>query len=180
MIRDGTVTLILGAARSGKSAYAEKLAAASGLARHYVATAMAGDDEMAARIAAHKARRGADWTTHEVMIDLDAVLDIHARPGHVVLIDCLTLWLTNLMADDRAIDVETEALTQSLAQAGGAVLLVANEVGGGIVPANPLARRFRDLQGHLNQQIAAAADTVLLVTAGLPLPLKRDGTPLHG
>jgi adenosylcobinamide kinase/adenosylcobinamide-phosphate guanylyltransferase len=179
-IGNGETAFILGAARSGKSAHAERLAIASGLQRHYVATALAGDDEMAARIAAHKARRGSGWTTHEVMIDLDAVLDLNANPGNVVLVDCLTLWLTNLMADGRDIDIETEAFLEALGHAGGAVILVANEVGAGIVPANELARRFRDLQGRLNQRVAAAADRVVLVAAGLPLTLKRDGKVLHG
>lgn len=179
-VRDRSVTFVVGAARSGKSAYAERLVHASGLARHYVATASAGDDEMAERIAAHRARRGRGWTTHEVTTGIGAVLDGHGLKGNVVLVDCLTLWLANLMSEGRQVEQETGTLLDALARADGAVVLVSNEVGAGIVPANELARRFRDRQGRLNQRIAEAADNVVLVAAGLPLPLKRDGANLHG
>ena len=164
------LTLVLGGARSGKSRFAESL-----ITRHtppwlYVATAEAGDAEMAVRIAAHKARRGPDWMTIEAPHDLASVLaEQGKRP---VLVDCLTLWLSNLMLANSDIDVAVARLEQALEQANGPVVLVANEVGSGVVPENALARRFRDLQGQLNQQLAARADRVVLVVAGLPLFVK--------
>ena len=164
------LALVLGGARSGKSRFAEGL-----LARHappwlYVATAEAGDAEMVTRIAAHKARRGTDWMTREAPRDLAGALAEQAdRPA---LVDCLTLWLSNLMLADAAIDAEIARLEQALEQARAPVVLVANEVGSGIVPDNALARRFRDLQGQLNQRLAARADRVVLVVAGLPLFVK--------
>jgi adenosyl cobinamide kinase/adenosyl cobinamide phosphate guanylyltransferase len=164
------LALVLGGARSGKSRFAEGL-----LARHappwlYVATAEAGDAEMVTRIAAHKARRGTDWMTVEAPRDLAGVLAEHGdRPA---LVDCLTLWLSNLMLADAAVDAEIARLEQALEQARAPVVLVANEVGSGIVPDNALARRFRDLQGQLNQRLAARADRVILVVAGLPLFVK--------
>ena len=164
------LALVLGGARSGKSRFAEGL-----LARHappwlYVATAEAGDAEMVTRIAAHKARRGTDWMTREAPRDLAGAL---AEPGdRPVLVDCLTLWLSNLMLADAAVDAEIVRLEQALEQARAPVVLVANEVGSGIVPDNALARRFRDLQGQLNQRLAARADRVVLVVAGLPLFVK--------
>lgn len=164
------LALVLGGARSGKSRFAEEL-----LARHappwlYVATAEAGDAEMVTRIAAHKARRGTDWMTREAPRDLVGAL---AEPGdRPVLVDCLTLWLSNLMLADAAIDAEIARLEQALERARAPVVLVANEVGSGIVPDNALARRFRDLQGQLNQRLAARADRVVLVVAGLPLFVK--------
>ena len=162
--------LVLGGARSGKSRFAEGL-----LARHappwlYVATAEAGDAKMVTRIAAHKARRGPDWMTREAPRDLAGAL---AEPGdRPVLVDCLTLWLSNLMLADAAVEAEIARLEQALEQARAPVVLVANEVGSGIVPDNALARRFRDLQGQLNQRLAARADRVVLVVAGLPLFVK--------
>lgn len=164
------LTLVLGGARSGKSRFAETL-----IARHpppwlFVATAEAGDAEMAARIAAHRARRGPDWLTVEAPRDLAGVV---AEPGsRPVLVDCLTLWLSNLMLADADIDAAVARLEQALEQARGPVVLVANEVGSGVVPENALARRFRDLQGQLNQRLAARADRVVLVVAGLPLFVK--------
>lgn len=164
------LALVLGGARSGKSRFAEGL-----LARHappwlYVATAEAGDAEMVTRIAAHKARRGTDWMTLEAPRDLAGAL---AEPGdRPVLVDCLTLWLSNLMLADAAVEAEIARLEQALEQARAPVVLVANEVGFGIVPDNALARRFRDLQGQLNQRLAARADRVVLVVAGLPLFVK--------
>ena len=164
------LALVLGGARSGKSRFAEGL-----LARHappwlYVATAEAGDAEMVTRIAAHKARRGTDWMTREAPRDLAGVLAEQGdRPA---LVDCLTLWLSNLMLADAAVEAEIARLEQALEQARAPVVLVANEVGSGIVPDNALARRFRDLQGQLNQRLAARADRVVLVVAGLPLFVK--------
>ena len=166
------VTLVLGGARSGKSAHAEALIERAGRAPVYLATATAGDAEMEARIAAHRARRGPRWTTVETPLDLLPALCRHAAPEAAVLVDCLTLWLANLMAAGRDVAAEGEALVAGLAGLAGPVVLVANEVGQGIVPGDPLARAFRDHAGRLNQAVAAAADRVTLVVAGLPLALK--------
>jgi adenosylcobinamide kinase/adenosylcobinamide-phosphate guanylyltransferase len=162
-------TLVIGGARSGKSRYAESLIAALPPPWIYVATAQAHDAEMAERIAAHRARRGGQWRTIEAPRDLVGVL--RANNSAPTLIDCLTLWLSNLMLADADIDVEIDRLEGELASTSK-VVLVANEVGSGIVPDNALARRFRDLQGVLNQRIAARADRVVLVVAGLPLVVK--------
>jgi adenosylcobinamide kinase / adenosylcobinamide-phosphate guanylyltransferase len=165
-------TLVLGGARSGKSRYAESLIAALPPPWLYVATAQAHDAEMTERIAAHRARRGAQWRTIEAPRDLAGAL--RANNSAPTLIDCLTLWLSNLMLADADIDAEIDRLEEEMASTP-TVVLVANEVGSGIVPDNALARRFRDLQGGLNQRIAARADRVVLVVAGLPLVVK--GTP---
>jgi adenosylcobinamide kinase / adenosylcobinamide-phosphate guanylyltransferase len=164
------LTLVLGGARSGKSRYAESLLAASLPPWAYVATAEAGDHEMAVRIRNHRARRGASWRTIEAPRDLAAAL---AACGTMpVLMDCLTIWLSNLMLAEAEIEKEFERLENSLAAAKAPVVLVTNEVGSGIVPDNPLGRRFRDWQGFLNQRIAARADRVVLMVAGLPLAVK--------
>jgi adenosylcobinamide kinase / adenosylcobinamide-phosphate guanylyltransferase len=167
------VTLVTGGARSGKSRYAEGLAVACPPPWTYVATAEAGDDEMAARIAAHRARRADGWTTVEAPRDLAAALA--ARDSGPTVVDCLTLWLSNLMMADADTAAEFDRLIRVLGQAGPPLILVSNEVGFGIVPENALARRFRDLQGQLNQRIAACADRVVLVVAGLPVVVK--GSP---
>jgi adenosylcobinamide kinase / adenosylcobinamide-phosphate guanylyltransferase len=168
------LTLVLGGARSGKSRYAEGLIAALPPPWEppwtYVATAEAGDDEMAVRIKAHRARRGPSWRTIEAPRDLNAALAACAKTP--VLVDCLTLWLSNLMLAEVDIDAEVERLEAALATAAAPAVLVANEVGSGIVPDHPLGRRFRDLQGLVNQRIAARADRVVLMVAGLPLALK--------
>jgi adenosylcobinamide kinase/adenosylcobinamide-phosphate guanylyltransferase len=164
------LTFVIGGARSGKSRYAEGLTAALPAPWTYVATAEALDAEMAARIGAHRARRGANWRTVEAPRDLPEALT--ATKATPVLIDCLTLWLSNLMLANADIEAETERLEQALAAAEAPVVLVANEVGSGIVPDHALGRTFRDLQGVLNQRIAARADRVVLVVAGLPLVLK--------
>jgi len=161
---------VLGGARSGKSRYAEGLITALPPPWVYVATGEALDAEMGGRIAAHRARRGDGWTTVEAPRALAAALSEHAAAP--VLVDCLTLWLSNLMMADAAVDDEIERLLEALTKVPGPVVLVANEVGSGIVPDNALARRFRDLQGSLNQRIAAVADRVVLMVAGLPLILK--------
>jgi len=164
------VTLVLGGARSGKSRYAESLMAALQPPWIYVATAEAGDAEMAERIAAHRARRGPDWRTIEALANLDRVLADHrAEP---VLVDCLTLWLSKLLLDDGALEDEMVRVEKSLLLATAPKVLVSNEVGAGIVPEHPLGRRFRDLQGVLNQRVAALADRVVLMVAGLPLVVK--------
>jgi adenosylcobinamide kinase/adenosylcobinamide-phosphate guanylyltransferase len=169
-----SVTLVLGGARSGKSRFAESLAVATGAPLVYVATAQAfDDDEMRARIARHQEdRAAAGWRTVEAPIALAPVLADEAAAGRAVLIDCLTLWLTNVMLADLDVEHETDGLLAALSAAQGPVLMVSNEVGYGIVPENALARAFRDHQGRLNQRVAAIADRVTLVAAGLPLDLK--------
>ena len=163
------LTLIVGGARSGKSRLAERLAVASGLPRSYIATAEIWDDEMRARIARHIADRGAGWLTIEAPRDIAGAF---ARAKGVVLIDCATLWLTNVMLGDGDIAAETAQLLAAIAAYPDPVIVVSNEVGWGIVPDNKLARDFRDEQGRLNQRLAEAADVVAGVMAGLPLVLK--------
>lgn len=165
------VTLVLGGARSGKSAYAERVAGQAETPI-YLATGAAGDDEMAERIRRHRARRGPHWTTVEEALDLTGQLARLAAPGRAVLVDCLTLWLSNLLGAGRDPAVEGTSLVRALPGLLGPVVFVANEVGLGIVPDNALARAFRDAAGRLNQDVAAAADRVVLITAGLPLILK--------
>lgn len=164
------LTLVTGGARSGKSRLAEALVRASGLPRTYVATAEAWDHEMRARIAAHRAGRGEDWHTIEAPRDLPGALAT-APPG-IVLIDCATLWLTNVVLAEADIASETEAFLAALDARLGPVVIVTNELGWSIVPENALARRFRDEQGRLNQTLAARADLAVAVVAGLPLVLK--------
>lgn len=163
------LTLVIGGARSGKSRFAEGLARKTGLPRSYIATAEAWDDEMRARIAAHKADRGTDWHTIEAPRDLPAAL---ASLRGVVVIDCLTLWLTNIILSDGDVASEATSLITALAFCPAKVIAVSNEVGWSIVPENALARRFRDEQGRLNQRVAEAAGLVTAVMAGLPLVLK--------
>ncbi len=139
----------------------------------YVATAEARDREMAERVAVHQRRRGPNWTTIETPRDVAGVLA--ANVNTPALVDCLTLWLSNVLLAHADVDAEIEHLDDALARAAAPIVLVANEVGSGIVPDNALGRRFRDLQGLLNQRIAARADRVVLVVAGLPLTLK--GSP---
>ncbi|OAN60160.1 bifunctional adenosylcobinamide kinase/adenosylcobinamide-phosphate guanylyltransferase [Sphingomonas sp. TDK1] len=167
-----TSLFVLGGARSGKSRYAQQRAESLTGDLIYVATAQAFDDEMEDRISRHRADRDARWSTLDVPLDLPAAILANAGPSHVLLVDCLTLWTSNLMFAERDLDAETEALATAVADAGGPVILVANEVGLGIVPDNALARRFRDAAGRLNQAIAAAADEVQFLAAGLPLRLK--------
>jgi adenosylcobinamide kinase / adenosylcobinamide-phosphate guanylyltransferase len=167
------LTLVLGGARSGKSRYAESLVTALPAPWIYVATAEARDAEMAERIATHQARRGAGWRTLETPRDVVGALTAHGTTP--LLVDCLTLWLANALLASADVDAEIERLEAALEQASAPLVLVANEVGFGIVPDNALGRRFRDLQGLLNQRIAARADRVVLVVAGLPLTIK--GSP---
>ena len=166
------LTLVLGGARSGKSRHAEALVTATPAPWMYVATAEPFDDEMKARIAEHRSRRGEKWRTIEAPLDLAGAIE-RAPAGATVLVDCLTLWLNNLMYNNRDIDAETARLEAALAAPPGPVVLVSNEVGSGIVPDNAEARRFRDLQGRLNQRIAARADHVVLLVAGLPMVVKE-------
>ncbi len=164
------VTLVLGGARSGKSRFAEELLAERTGRRRYLATAEAGDAEMAARIERHRERRGAGWRVVEAPPDIAP--PIAAAGKDAVLPDCLTLWPNNLMAAGRDVEMATEELCLALGRALAPVVLVSNEVGLGIVPDNALARDFRDRAGRLNQRVAAAADRVYFIAAGLPLILK--------
>jgi len=168
--------LVLGGQRSGKSRYAEDLAIASGRAPIYLATATAGDGEMGERIAAHRARRGAPWLTVEEPLALGEAIAREAGDGFHVLVDCLTLWVSNLMAAGADIDAATDRLCAALTESRGDVTLVSGEVGLGIVPDNALARRYADALGSVNQRVAAIADRVVLVAAGLPLILKSEPT----
>ncbi len=165
-------TLILGGARSGKSALAEAMAVASGHRLVYLATGQAVDEEMAARIAEHQARRDG-WTTVEEPLAVPRALAERASEGCVVLVDCLSFWLANLMEAERDIERETDRLVRVLRNLPGAAIFVGNEVGHDIVPANELARRFRDANGRMNQQVAAASQRVILTVAGLPMILKN-------
>jgi len=169
------VTLVLGGARSGKSRHAEALILGAAASATYIATAEPGDAEMAARIAEHRARRGAFWRTVEEPLDLAAAIRAYTDPARPILVDCLTLWLSNLLGAGRVVAHESETLCAALRDAGGPVVLVANEVGLGLVPETPLGRAFRDAAGRLNQQVAALADRVVFVAAGLPLVLKGAG-----
>lgn len=164
--------LILGGARSGKSRHAEQLAEQSGCDVVYIATAEALDAEMTARIAHHRAQRPGHWHLVEEPQALAHVLRMQAAPDRCLLVDCLTLWLGNLLADEARLQQELAALYAVLPELPGEVLLVSNEVGWGIVPDNPLARRFRDEAGRLHQRLAGVCDRVTLVVAGLPLALK--------
>lgn len=164
-----TVTLVLGGARSGKSRYAESLGTGE---RHYVATAQAFDEEMKARITRHRADRGGAWTTHEVTTELAGRIGEIDRAGRFILVDCLTLWLSNVILAGQDWQAAAAELQTSLASISSDLVLVSNEVGMGIIPENALAREFRDAQGFLNQRIAARADRVVFVAAGLPMILK--------
>jgi adenosylcobinamide kinase/adenosylcobinamide-phosphate guanylyltransferase len=168
------MTLILGGARSGKSALAERLADQSGREVVYLATAQARDGEMAERIAHHRARRPATWACVEEPLALADALQAHARADRCVLVDCLTLWLSNLLGDEDAGRFERErvSLLALLPAFPGELLLVSNEVGLGVVPMGALSRRFVDEAGRLHQALAAHCERVLFVAAGLPLALK--------
>lgn len=173
------VTLVLGGARSGKSRHAEQtiesvLSGGIYEGATYLATAEALDVEMKARVAEHRDRRGEAWLTVEEPLDLVGALAANADNARPVLVDCLTLWLTNIMMAGRDVDAETQSLVAALQDHGGPVVLVSNEVGLGIVPDNALARDFRDRAGRLNRDVAAAADRVVFVAAGLPLILKEN------
>lgn len=180
-----TRTLILGGARSGKSAHAEQLAAASGKDVIYVATAQAGDDEMVARIVHHRQQRNPAWTTLEEPLDLGAAIARWSAPQRLILIDCLTLWLSNLLfageqtfpevgeiIPPACFHEQRERLLQALEQAAGDVLLVSNEVGMGVIPQGAISRWFVDEAGRLNQAVAARCERALWVVAGLPQVLK--------
>ena len=177
IVAKARAALVLGGARSGKSAYAQGLAEAAASERLYIATAAAGDAEMAARIARHQASRGEGWTTLEEPLELAEALGRRARSGCIVLVDCLTLWLSNLMFAGRDPEAEIGRLTQAIGALAGPAVLVSNEVGMGIVPEHRLGRDFRDWQGQANREVARVCDAVVLVAAGLPVPLKPAPRP---
>ena len=166
-----TATLILGGARSGKSRRAQEIAESLTSERLFVATAEALDDEMAGRIARHRADRGPGWRTVEAPLDLVAAFGT-GRADEVIVIDCLTLWLSNLMHHECDLDAEGVRLCDALIATNRPIVLVSNEVGLGLVPETPLGRAFRDAQGRLNQQVAAVCGVVEFVAAGLPIRLK--------
>ncbi len=172
----GKLTLILGGARSGKSSFALKKASEAGTRRAFVATAEAVDEEMAERIKRHRAERGNQWSTYEEPLCLSGLISEISGSFDVILIDCLTIWLSNLMAkgyQDEEILKEVKALSNSLADLRGcSVFAVSNEVGLSVVPENPLARRFRDIAGWANQVFADAAEEVYFVISGLPQRIK--------
>jgi len=180
-----TCTLVIGGARSGKSAHAEALAIATGRKLIYIATALSGDEEMAQRIAHHRARRDQNWMTVEAPIALAEAIMQYSTPDSVVLVDCLTVWLSNLLFAEQTefpevgpieapavFHAQRAALLEVLAQAQGDVILVSNEVGQGIIPTGAVTRWYVDEAGRLNQAVAAACDRAVLVVAGLPLALK--------
>jgi adenosylcobinamide kinase / adenosylcobinamide-phosphate guanylyltransferase len=170
------LTFILGGCRSGKSGLALKTANAIPADRRvFIATSIAGDDEMKERVARHRAERGAGWTTVEAPLALAEAIAANARSGCVILVDCLTLWISNLLLETgapAAVEARIAHLISTLAQAPCPVVLVSNEVGAGIVPENKLARQFRDLAGTANQAVAAAAHRVVWVMAGIPVTIK--------
>ncbi len=164
--------LVLGGARSGKSRHAQARAEAEAGALVYIATGQAFDAEMAERIERHQKDRGPRWRTVEAPLALAEAIAAEARPGQVALVDCLTLWASNLMLAEHDIEAETARLIDAIGAAQGPLILVSNEVGLGIVPDNALARRFRDMAGRINQAVAAAVDEAVFLAAGLPLKLK--------
>ena len=170
--QEARTCLVLGGARSGKSRHAQALAEARSGELVFIATGQAFDEEMRDRIARHRADRGPRWRTVEAPTRLAEAIGAEAAPGRVLLVDCLTLWTSNLLLADEPLDPALSRLEAAIRSATGALILVSNEVGWGIVPEHPLARRFRDLAGTVNQRVAAAADRVDLVVAGLPLRLK--------
>lgn len=182
----GKLILVTGGARSGKSRFAEQLALSAGQRVAYLATAQVLDEEMAERVAVHQARRGARWTTFEAPQLSEAVLAAAAREHDVILLDCLTLYVTNLLlaagdaAEAAVLQQALERLVQGIEAVGRTVIVVTNEVGGGIVPENALARRFRDWAGWANQHLAMAADQVFLVVCGQAVDVKRLAHAIQG
>ena len=169
--------LVLGGARSGKSRFAEAWVAAQESPKLYIATAQARDAEMAARIAHHKKQRGPGWRTLEAPLDIVGALGAYESPGVSVLVDCLTLWLSNLLEAQSDIGAQTERLAEQVARSPARIALVSNEVGLGVVPENALARRFQDEAGRLHQLLAQRMEAVVFVAAGLPLVMKAPPDP---
>jgi adenosylcobinamide kinase/adenosylcobinamide-phosphate guanylyltransferase len=164
--------LVLGGARSGKSRTALQLAENACAERTYIATAQAFDDEMRERIAQHRTERDGSWQTVDAPLDLTETVGAQTASGKAVLVDCLTLWLSNIVLAERNPTHETDRLVQAVREARGPLILVSNEAGQGIVPSTPLGRKFRDEQGRLNQRIAEVCDAVVFVAAGCPILLK--------
>ena len=165
-------TLVLGGARSGKSGYALGLGESVGLDRVFVATGVGFDEGMRERIARHRADRGSSWRTVEEAVEVWDVIARECREGRVVVLDCLTLWLNNLMLEGRDVESDLERLVESLEGVTGELILVSNEVGMGLVPETELGREFRDLHGRMNQAVAGVCDRVLFMVAGLPVVVK--------
>lgn len=176
-MRQNPGTLVVGGARSGKSRFAESLIVSSGLPRTYIATSTPFDDEMSARISKHRRDRGQWWTTIEEDLDLAGVLASETAPDKALLVDCLTLWLNNLMMCGKDVDAECARLCAAAGDLKGPCVFVSNEVGLGIVPDNRLSRSFRDAQGRLNQDIGDICGKVVLVAAGQPILLKPHQEP---
>jgi adenosylcobinamide kinase/adenosylcobinamide-phosphate guanylyltransferase len=174
-VKSKKIVLITGGARSGKSRYAEERARAVGARRLYLATAEAKDEEMALRIAEHRKRRGEEWITVEEPIELASQLLKHRGEVDCALVDCVTLWISNLLLrqDENAATKKLDELVDALTLLDFHVFFVTNEVGYGVVPDNVLARKFRDLVGLTNQRVAEAADEVVLMVAGLPIIVKK-------
>lgn len=168
-----SLSIIIGGAASGKSAYGEQIVNKSGRGKIYVATARVFDDEMRGKVAKHVADRGKGWHTIQADLDIEKALQ-ECSKNDVAFVDCATMWLTNVMLDEIDVDHASSKLLNTLKNTPCPVVVVTNEVGHGIVPDNKLARAFREAQGRLNQQLAAQADLVVLVTAGLPLALKGE------
>ena len=166
------VQLVLGGARSGKSAFAEQAAKDFGLTRHYLATSRIYDDKHAERIELHRQSREADWVLHEEPLALASTLTNLTAPDRVVLVDCLTLWLTNLVLEERDIEAAFKALEEAIPRLSGPVIFVANEVGLSVAPETKLGNVFRDWAGLLNQRVAKLSQSVTFIAAGLPLVLK--------
>lgn len=171
--------LVIGGARSGKSRYAQSLAETSGKTPVLIATAAAGDAEMAQRIVRHRTERGAHWRVVEEEVNVAEALRREAEADKLVVVDCLTLWLSNLMLGSKDIEAHCEALAQLVPALSGPVIFVSNEVGLGIVPESALGREFRDAQGRLNQTLGSVCEAVVLVAAGLPLRLKPEAVGLR-
>lgn len=169
--------LVVGGQRSGKSRFAEKLVAESGEHPFYIATATAGDGEMIERITVHRQRRGAAWTTIEEPFELALAIERAAEGASAILVDCLSLWLSNLIEAGWTVEPETEALVTALGRSPVPVVIVSNEVGSGIIPNNALARRYADALGTLNQRIGASVGRVVFMAAGLPLVVKPSQLP---
>lgn len=172
---DYPVILIVGGARSGKSHYGENLVEQSGKTPVYLATAEARDDEMLDRINIHQQRRGDHWQTIEESLEIASIIEKISSPDHIILVDCLTLWLSNLMTEQKDVASAMKRLLTCLEQVQGPVIMISNEVGLGIVPNNALARAFRDEAGRINQAVASTASDVLFMAAGLPICLKKKG-----
>ena len=165
------ITLVIGGAASGKSRFAEGMVMTAARPRSYIATAQAFDTEMVTKVAKHKAQRGKNWKTYEEpLAPWDALAKV--PDTHIVLLDCATFWLSNILMEERDLSAAKDRLFQGLLNFSGSIVIVTNEVGQGVVPDNALARKFRQEQGELNQKLAEMADLVVLVTAGLPLALK--------